>query len=453
MNSLTRNKYCFGLGTVGRDMVYSLVSMYFIVFLSEYVGVTDVELMGLTAVIVGARIFDALNDPVMGVLVDNTYTRWGKFKPWIAFGAFLSGLLTIALFANFNVKGVAFVALYGVLYILWGMAFTTNDISYWSLMPALTSDQKEREQIGSVARICANVGLFVIVGGILPITDVLGGVFGGRTKGFLALAILAVLVMWIFQLFTLVGVREPRREQKGPTTTLKIMLETLVKNDQLLFTGISMALFMIGYTTTTGFGIPYFKYVYGNEDTYSVFAVVLGVSQIAALAVFPQFSKRFTRRQLYTASMLMVVIGYIAFFFAPMNIVFIGAAGVVLFAGQAFIQLLMLVFLADTIEYGEWKLGRRNEGVSFAIQPFINKMGGAVANGVLGITLVLSNINSLPDGAEASPESVTMLKSAMMLLPLACIVASYILHSLKYKLDQSTYNQILSDLEERRSQK
>ena len=127
-----------------------------------------------------------------------------------------------------------------------------------------------------------------------------------------------------------------KQEEK---TTLKDTIRVIFKNDQLLFTTVAMALFMIGYSTTTSFGTYYFIYAYGDAGMYSVFAAVLGVSQLSALTVFPKFSARFTRKQLYFGATVLVVLGYLIFFFAPVNMVFIGAAGVLIFVGQAFIQL------------------------------------------------------------------------------------------------------------------
>ncbi|MEG2633903.1 MAG: MFS transporter, partial [Oscillospiraceae bacterium] len=232
-------------------------------------------------------------------------------------------------------------------------------------------------------------------------------------------------------------------------TTLKGMLRAIFKNDQLLYTAISMALFMIGYVTTTSFGQYFFKYAYGDINMYSIFGGVLGVSQIAALAVFPIFSKRYERKTLYAAATALVVIGYIVFFFAPMNMIFIGLAGMLLFVGQAFIQLLMLMFLADTIEYGQWKLGKRNDSVTFALQPFINKLGGAVASGIVGATVILSGINDAQTAADMTSGGLLMLKISMLVLPLLCILAGYMIYRKKYIIDKAMYDRILNELEER----
>lgn len=445
-----RNHFTFGLGTIGRDMLYSLISMYLIFYLTDIMHLPNATLWWVTMIILVARIFDAVNDPIMGVIVDNTRSRFGKFKPWIALGALLSGMFTILMFTDFGLQGAGFIAMFAVIYLLWGISFTANDISYWSMLPALSVDQKEREKIGAFARICANVGLFTVVAGIVPITKALGDALGSMKMAYFVFSIIVVLIMWAGQCITLFGVKEPKGVfKKQETTTLKGMIRAIFKNDQLLYTAIAMVLFMIGYVTTTSFGLYFFKYAYGDEGMYSIFAVILGVSQILALVIFPLFSKLFSRKILYTAATVLVVLGYIVFFFTPMKMIYIGTAGVLLFVGQAFIQLLMLMFLADTIEYGQWKLGKRNESVTFALQPFINKMGGAVASGIVGVTVIISGINDAKTAADVTPQGLFIMKIAMLILPLIMILAGYLVYRYKYKIDQKMYKQILSDLEDR----
>ena len=437
------NRYMFGLGTVGRDMLYTMVSMFLLVFLTEILDLPDSTMWWMTGALTILRIFDAVNDPIMGYLVDNTHSRYGKFKPWIVIGGFIGGILTVLLFFDFGLSGAAYIILFIILYLLWDLTYGANDIAYWSMLPSLTLDQKEREKTGSFARICANVGLFAVVVGIIPITKAMGG-----DKRAWQLAIIAVvLITWAFLCFTVFGVKEDKSiHVKQESTSLKEMVRVLFKNDQLLFTAISMALFMIGYCTTTTFGTYYFKYAFKNEEMYSVFAAILGVSQLAALIVFPLFSKKYSRKTLYAYATVFVVLGYIIFFLAPMNMLYIGAAGIFIFVGQAFIQLLMLMFLTDTVEYGQWKLGHRNESITFSVQPFINKIGGAIANGIVGVTVIISGIN-----AAATPEDVTesgllIMKLSMLILPLIFIVIGYIIYRKKFKIDKEMYDHIISEL-------
>ncbi len=474
--TMKRNKLFFGLGTLGRDAVYTLVSMYFITYLTEVVGLLDYELAIIGGLMVAFRIFDALNDPIMGTIVDNTNTRFGKFKPWIVFGALAAGVLTILMFSDIGLSGGWYIAFVAVVYLLWGMAYTTNDISYWSLMPAISKDQKVREGVGAIARICANVGMFAVVVLYTMVPDLFGT---APRVAYFWFTVILVLVLWIFQAFTVFGVKEDRTELvRQEHTSLGGMVKALLRNDQLMVTAVAMALFMIGYCTTTSFGVYYFKYAYKDEGTYMIFAVVLGVAQLTALSLFPLFSKRFTRKQLYTASMIGVVTAYILFFFSFEQLGLVIVAGLLLFFAQAFIQLLMLLFLADAVEYGEWKLGKRNESVSFAVQPFINKLGGAIGTGVVTLTLIISGINStslqiteiekaitgmtdpaaiaaaqaeidaLIAGVTGAP--IWIMKVAMMILPLLCILAGFILYHKKFKIDEKAYVSIVEELEARR---
>lgn len=446
MKGSISNRYTFGLGTIGRDMLYSMVSMYLMVYLTEILDLPDSTMWYMTGALTFLRIFDAVNDPLMGVLVDNTRSRFGKFKPWILIGGIIGGFLTVLLFTDLGLTGIGYVISFFFIYLAWDLTYGANDIAYWSMLPSLTIDQKEREKIGSFARICANIGMYIGVIGILPITEALGG---DKKAWFLYAAGVAVITM-VFLCFTLFGVKENRSlHTKAETTSLKEMFSVLFKNDQLLFTAISMALFMIGYTTTTSFGVYFFKYAYKDEGMYMVFAAILGVSQLLALTVFPFFSKRYTRKQLYSFATVLVVLGFIIFFFSPMNMIPIGISGVLLFIGEAFIQVLMLMFLADTVEYGQWKLGRRNESITFSVQPFINKIGGAIASGIVGVTVIISGINSAAKPEDVSETGLLIMKLAMLILPLVIIVSGYMVYRAKFRIDKEMYDKIVSDLAER----
>lgn len=452
------NKFCFGLGTVGRDALYSLVSMYLMVHLTDVVTFSNGGLLAIGTMLTLFGIFDAVIDPFVGAIVDNTKTRWGKFKPWILIGMIGTGILSALMFHNFEMSETWHIVLLGITYLLFSIFFSLNDIAYWSLMPAISKDQKVREGVGSFARICANVGMFAMVliyPNMSAFFESIG--FTDLRTGFFIFAIIAAVIMWVFQTITLIGVKEDRSELATvERTTLKDLFRALFKNDQLLVAAISMALFMIGYCTTTAFGTYYFKYAYGDESVYTVFAAVLAVAQLTALSVFPLFRKKFTRRQLYTGSMIAVTVSYVIFFLSFEWLPLIIVAGLGLFFGQAFIQLLMLLFLADSVEYGEWKLGKRNEAASFAVQPFVNQIGSAISKGVLSLTLVISGINAAINAAESSGAavavesySVWIMKIAMMILPLICIVVGFILYHFRFRIDEELYEQIVEDLEVR----
>lgn len=441
------NKYFFGLGTVGRDMFYAFEANALFYYLSNVLTLPVAVFAAASLVLTVLRILDALNDPITGLIIDNIHTPWGKFKPPMLAGALASAVFYLILFSDFGLTGAGFVLVFGGAYILWDITYGINDIAYWSMLPSLSMDQKTRENMGAFARICANIGMYIVMVGWQPVTKALGN----TPRAWLTVAAVVTAAMIGFQLFTVFGVREDRdrfRQEGG--TSLKQMLSALVKNDQLMWTTLSMALFMIGYCTTTGMAAYYMQYVFGNLDMYPVLAAVVGVAQLGALSVFPLFSGRWSRRQLYALSTAVLVAGYGVFFFAEISIWVLVLAALLIFAGQAFIQLLMLMFLADTIEYGQWKLGRRNDSITFSIQPLINKIGGALSTGIMSAAVLLSGIKT-GDEAAASIDAAGQLtlKLAMLVLPLLFIVAGYFIYRAKYKIDEARYAEIVSDLRAR----
>ncbi|MDY0346989.1 MAG: glycoside-pentoside-hexuronide (GPH):cation symporter [Acholeplasma sp.] len=443
------NRFAYGIGTIGRDMSYTLLSMYLMFYLTEVRDFSGRMILILTTIIVIIRVFDAFNDPFMGVIVDNTKSRYGKFKPWIVIGVIGSGITASLMFHDFIIPDLLYIVLFTIFYMLWEVFYTMNDIAYWSMLPSLSQDQKEREKIGGWARIFANIGLFTVVGGIVPITAYLSSQLGNMQHAYFLYAIILAFIMIAFQMVTVYFVKETVHYKKQADTKLRDMFKIIGKNDQLLWAGISMTLFMTGYMITTSFGLHFFKYAYQNEAMYSFFGVVLGVSQVIALLLFPVFSNLLSRNRLYLIATLIVISGYILFFFSPMNIIWIGLAGILMFFGQGILQLLILVLLADTVEYGQYKLGQRNESVSFAVQPFVNKLSGALSQGVVGVTLVVIGITEATSVESVTPEMIIGMKSAMLILPLVLIVISYILYNRFYKIDAQKYKEIIDALSKR----
>jgi len=443
-----KNKYFFGLGTIGRDMFYAFESNALLYFLSNILNLPLSVFAAVSMVLSVMRIFDALNDPITGMVVDNIRSPWGKFKPAILAGGIVSVIFYLVLFSEIG-TGTTYVIIFAISYFLWDVSYGINDIGYWTLMPALTTDQKERESIGAFARICANIGMYIIMVGWQPITSAMGNT---RQSWFMVAVAMCVMYL-LFLCFPLFGVKEKRlSKEDNEETSLKDMWNAIVKNDQLMWTALAMALFMVGYCITTGFATYYMQYVYGDINMYPVLAGVCGIAQLAALMVFPVFSKKFNRKQLYTFSTILIVIGYLLFSFADSSLILIAVAAVLIFVAQAFIQLLMLMFLADTIEYGQWKMGRRHESVTFSIQPLINKIGGAISTAVISVSVILAGIKT--SDSDVAAETITSggivtIKIAMLLIPVLCILIGFWIYLKKFRIDEKFYSEIISDLKER----
>ena len=193
------NKICFGLGTVGRDALYSLVSMYLLVHLTDVVTFSDKGLAAVGVLLTCFGVFDAIIDPFVGAIVDNTKTRWGKFKPWILIGMIGTGVLTVLMFHNFRMSETNHIILLGVTYLLFSIFFSLNDIAYWSLMPAISKDQTVREGVGAFARICANVGMFAMVLIYLNVPSMFSFLGDNNRDIYFLFAIIVAVIMWLFQ--------------------------------------------------------------------------------------------------------------------------------------------------------------------------------------------------------------------------------------------------------------
>ena len=439
-----RNRVYFGLGTIGRDMFYAFEANTLLYFLSDVLSLPVWVFAAASMILSVMRIFDAFNDPVTGLLIDNIRSPWGKFKPAILVGGLLSAVFSVLLFAGIG-SGWTFVIIFGIAYLLWDITYGINDIGYWTLLPVLSSDQKQREKTGAFARICANIGMYIVMVAWQPVTSAMGD----TPKAWFWCAVVIAIVYLLGLLFPLLGIKEKRiAMERQESTSVRQMLRALLKNDQLMWTTLAMGLFMVGYCTTVNFAVYYMKYLFGDEGMYVVLVAVVGVAQLGTLSVYPAVAKRMNRRQLYTLGTILVLIGYAIFFFAEVSIILIALGAVLVFVGQAFIQTLMLMFLADTVDYGHWKLGKRNESITFSIQPLINKIGGALATGIVSLTLIFSGIKV--DGGTVETigaDGKLIVKIAMFAIPLLMIVLGYIVYLKKYKISEEFYTDILKDLE------
>lgn len=448
-----RNRIGFGVGTIGRDMAYTLVSLYLLFYLSDVLQVSTAAFAGVTIVLVLTRVFDAISDPFIGVIVDNTRTRWGKFKPWILIGLVASTILMVLMFTPNGLGDAAFIAVFAVVYVAWSVSYTINDVGYWSMLPAISQDQKEREKVGAIARICSAIGAFTMVIAIVPVSNAIGAAIGDMRWSYFWVALGAAALMIVFQTITLAVVREDRTLLvAGEHTRFRDLTRLIFRNDQLLAVAASLALFMIAFTTTINFGLYYFTYVYGDEGMYTIFALVLGVSQITAFATYPLLSRLAKRKTLFGIAIGVISVGYVVFFFAPPGgVVLVVVSGVAIFAAQAVLQLLMLMFVSDTVEYGQWKFGRRNDSVTLSLQPFIYKLGSAVASGIVGWTVIASGMKDAGDASGMTEGGTTLVKIMMLIAPLVMILVSYVLWLRFYRLDEKRYAEIVAELDERRA--
>lgn len=445
-----RNRWLFGVGTVGRDMVYTLVAFWLIFYLTEVLTLDNRTLGLITVILLVIRLLDAVLDPIVGGLVDSTRTRWGQFKPWMFWGGLVSAVFTVLLFSDTALTGTQFVVVFCFVNLLWGAAWAAHDISYWGMLPALSLNPQDRERTAAVAKIFATIGLFVVAAGAFPFVGALQDRDMTPAQAWMWFAVACSALMVLGMLVTILGVRERRDiDLSSERVSLRDLWRTLARNDQLVWAATAYLLFMAGNGLTGGFGPYFFKYVYGDESVFDTFVIFVGLGQLAGFALFPVLRTRLDRRRLYTVTTALIVVSYIAFLAAPMNLFILGACAVTLFFLSSIIMLLMLVFQADTIEYGQWKLGQRNGAVTFALQPFINKVASALNVAVIGFVAIISGINEAETPADVGAEGRFTVKVAMLILPAVLTAVGYLVWRRKFIIDEEFHAQIVAQIDAR----
>ena len=446
----------YGLGAVGKDMVYALSASYIMYYYQD--------ILGLSATFVGfilmiARVFDAANDPFMGVVVAKTNSRWGKFRPWIFTGTILNAFVLYALFAAPAVSGKALMIYFAVMYILWGMTYTMMDIPFWSMIPAVTSTTKDRENLSVVGRTSAGVGYALInVFTVMAVSKLGGGI---ERTGFRLFALIIAILFVIFILFTCFTIRE-QKEENMQTTSVKEMFKALFNNDQAIVTVVTIVLINSALYITSNLLIYFFKYDIGGttwKDAYTLFTSVGGISQILGMmAVYPILRSKLSNTIIFKLGLCLAIFGY-AFLLAlcllgySSVLTMLMVPGVMIFVANGILTVLTTVFLANTVDYGEVKTGHREESVIFSMQTFVVKAASGLAVFITGVSLDLIGLTSkdgLGEGMPTFSSPLLGLRLLMTILPMIGLVLALVLFTRKFILTDEKAEQIRKQLEEKK---
>ncbi|MDE6024516.1 MAG: melibiose:sodium transporter MelB [Lachnospiraceae bacterium] len=439
------SKICFGIGAFGKDAVYAIVGTYLMMYLTDYRSVAPAFVGSLFMV---ARIWDAFNDPFMGMIVDNTRTRWGKFRPWILIGTILNAIVLVLLFLDNGLEGKSYLVWCSVFYILWGMTYTIMDIPYWSLVPALTEDENERSQISAIPRIFASCAWLVINSFGLIMVSKLGS--GNDVRGFSILATIIAIVFIFASVVTCLTCKEQIVTPKAEKTSIKGMINVLFKNDQVkIVLGIAL-FFNIAYQLSNSFALFYFKYVAertyddpGNGILYPIYAAVAGFAQMGSMAVLPLLSKKIGKKVSFFMASFCPVVGFALLwvfgYLIPKNALAVGICSGIINVGIGFMLVFITVFLSEVVDYGEYKLGTRNESILFSMQTFVVKFAGAFSGFLSGIGLSLI-------GYEANQQQTVMTENGMriimFLIPAILSALCFLIYIKGYKLTPDFYREV-----------
>lgn len=448
-----KQKAAFGIGAVGKDMVYALSASYTMYFYQDVLGLSA-TFVGLILMI--ARIFDAVNDPFMGVLVAKTRTRWGRFRPWLFTGTMLNALVLYALFAAPNLEGSGLMVYFSAAYILWGVTYTMMDIPYWSMIPAVTKTVSDRESMSVVGRTCAGVGSALIA----MLTMLLVGVLGGDNEraGFRWVALIVAVIFVISEILCCVFFKE-NSQSKMETASVKDMFSALFRNDQAMVVVICIVLINSALYLTSNFVIYFFKYDFGGEGwkgDYTLFSTVGGAAQIFGMMVlYPLLRKKLSGTGVFKLSLITALGAYslllvICLFGLSGNLPLLFIPDVLVFACNGMLSVLTTLFLSNSVDYGQLKTGRREESVIFSMQTFVVKAASGVAVFLTGIGLDIIGLQGNTDEtgpiAAQSPETLLGLRLMMTVLPMVVLSIVLIMFGKKFTLTDNRVKEISEEL-------
>ena len=447
-------KVTYGLGAVGKDMVYMLSASYILYYYQDILGVSAIA-MGI--ILMAARVFDAFNDPIMGVVVAKTKTKWGKFRPWLFIGTVLNAIVLYFMFAAPpTLDGKGLVAYAAITYVLWGVTYTMMDIPFWSMIPAFTEGGKERESLSTLARSCAGVGSAIVTIITMKCVYVLGQ--GNERAGFKWFATIIAVLFVVFILIACMTIRE-KSTVDVDSPSVGEMFRALLQNDQAMTVVIAIVLINCSLYITSNLLIYFFKYDFGGAEwynSYTLFNTFGGAIQILSMMIFfPLIRKFISAIQVFYVSFVMAIGGYavllILAFVNMSNLLLLFIPGFFIFTAFGMLTVLTTVFLANTVDYGELKNNRRDESVIFSMQTFVVKLASGVAALIASICLTVCNLSNDTENMEATADSsVFGLRLTMTVLPIAGLLAAIFLFGKKYILTEEKIREITQKIEEKR---
>lgn len=495
----TTSIYCGA--SLFRDACYQLVSGFLITYitlsglLSPEPEQFIAQISVISVITIICLVWDGFNDPIMGWLIEKVKFKWGKYKPWILIGALLNTVIILVLFLA-HPTGWGFVVLFAIFYFLWDIAWTINDIAYWSMLPSLTKSEKKRNNITSIMQICISIGVFGVYGAVPMLVGAFPGVSAQTVYGIIAIVV--VVLYLLSQLFLIAGCKERDRsesEDKPEDVKFKDMFTLFRRNDQFRTNIVAILLNYLGSGIVIGFGLYYFYLMFGYGADYGgaiqfLFTIMYAIGTIIAQVSYPLLSKFLKRKSIMGVSIATVVVGYLLFFFTgipvfssqalvvanPNLIWLLYGSGVIFFFGQGLHAITVIIQMQSTIEYNELKFGERKEALVSSMRALVAKIGSAIQRLLVFLTLLISGlyaISNVISNAEANIQNgsitseqlyldIELARSAidqgqwltfsigMIWIPLILIVASILISMFVFKIDEKKYDEIITDLRKKK---
>ena len=456
-------RIAYACGTFGHDVFYAMLATYFMIFVTSNLfnsgnASHDQYMIGIvTTIILVLRIAELFVDPFIGNIIDKTKTRWGRFKPWVIVGAFVAAITLAFLFTDFGglalTNPTLYLILFAIVYFIMDIFYSAKDVAIWSMIPALSFDSHEREITATVARIGSVFGANLVTVIVMPVVlyfsvNQNGG--AGDPTGWFAFACIGGGIATLGAIILGIGTKEQDsalRENKTDTSA-KDVFKVLTQNDQLLWTAIAYLVYGIGINIVNNFNLYYFIYVIGDATKFSGLGVINTIIGLLAVAAFPVLTTKFSRRKLFFASIAIMTVALVIYALSGTN-VYLALFGAGLFAlPQPLVFLVVLMTITDSVEYGQLKLGHRDEAICLCVRPLVDKFAGAVSSGIIGLVAIWVGMTGGASAADITQENLFHFQLVMFAAPIVLMIIASFIYRAKVTLTEAEHAKIVAKLEE-----
>lgn len=480
-NLQPKEAIAYSIAGFGQNFICTIIGSYLTVFMTDALlfGSADVMVGGVSGamavafLMLGTRIYDACNDPIMGSIVDRTRTKWGKCRPYLKWMPIPIAVMTILCFCPFlEPKATSTFAIISVVYVIWSMVYTVVDVPYWGLSTCMTNNTTIRGNVLTVARLLSTLGAGIVTVGVPIITSAVTNKYKGADGAVLPQFIVANAntLKWTYFIcalvFTVIAVPMFyygfRNTKERFTTTenppsLGHNLKLLFKNRELLLVVLSGILGGARMVYTYTGGLYFAKYVLKEEGLYSLITLLVVPGGAVASILVPWMTKKFTKKWAYIGVHVLGAVVMFAMYFigydANWKLVVCAIGLVLLGIPQGVNNIVTYAMIGDTVEYLEWKTGERAEGICFAMQTFINKIGMAVGAFIGVFSYSWAGINpTAADGVYITAQGEQTLWNLLVLSGALSMVGT-IIPMLFYRLTEKRQRELVKEIEERKAKK
>ena len=459
-----KSRLSYSAGAFGNDVFYATLSTYFIMFVTTHLFNTGDPkqnshyVLLITNIISILRILEVFIDPLIGNMIDNTNTKYGKFKPWVVGGGIISSITLLLLFTDLGglnkTNPFLYLVLFGIIYLVMDVFYSIKDIGFWSMIPALSLDSHEREKMATFARIGSTIGANIVGVAIMPIVlffSMTNSSGSGDKSGWFWFAFIVALIGVITSIAVGIGTREVESKLRDnkEKTSLKQVFKVLGKNDQLMWLSLGYWFYGLGINTLNALQLYYFTFILGDSGKYSILYGLNTVVGLVSVSLFPSLAGKFNRKRLFYGCIAVMLGGIGIFSIAGTSLPMILTAAELFFIPQPLVFLVILMIISDSVEYGQWKLGHRDESLTLSVRPLVDKLGGAMSNWLVSTIAVAAGMTTGASASTITTHQQSIFKLSMFAFPAAAMLIGAFIIARKITLTEARHAKIVEELEHR----